>query len=456
MRIDPGGGGSGIDSVPHDQRIDETKVTEAARVAQSGLPENQSNLASVLTNPRLNLNQAEKDKVIQEVAHADPLAFLANDAIRTQHGNPAELQSDQAVVGDAVQQAYADGAINQSDLMHIADLANVPGVNPSQDYSAQRFLNVLMQGDSASLHGSAAETLANALWDRNGNNGADRAAAATYYTSNSLTMQNDIGKGHPPIQVLRALVNFNQNSSNSSLYGSKLGSQLQNQAIAGEANLFMANSKELTKDLTLRTDTHTPDTQLLAKFMSQTVFNPSAQKIQLDDGSTLKSSMSRTLKDLSASLVHAAKAAKPGSLQQYHAIEEYGRLSAGLSGGAAVALTKYDAEVQANDASRQEFANLVGGVIGNVVPINTPVGNPAKDVAGDIAKSIYNALVSGPKRPTAEIADRLYNRYAQTVEQLRSQPGEPRDLTTDFDSTYSATLLQLQQELNVNLGGHAG
>jgi len=452
MRIDPGGGGVSVGPVPHNQPIDQQKVSLAVREASMSIPLNASNLANVLTSPALNLNQAERDQVIQDLARQGGPAwsFYAGDVARRSGADYTSLQSDQAVIGDAVQQAYADGAIDTRDLLHIADTSQVPNGG-----GGQRFLDILMQGGAASEKGSAAEALANALWARNGNGGVDRAAAAMYYSSNALTMQNDLTTPAMRLQAFTALVNFNANNPYSGLPGSQLITSWKNQAIAAEANLFVTNAPELTQELTLRNATQTPDTKVLAKFMSQTVFNPSAQNIQLADFSPLGSDVTTALANESSTLMSNAKQAPPGSLQQSYTIEEYGRLSAALSAGAAVALTNYDAQVQANDAAREQWASLVGGVVGKVISVDTPFGNPYEQAAAAITKEVYNAIVPGPTRPTASLADTLYNHYAQNVEQLRTQPGQPTTLTSDFDATYGATLLNLQSELNVNLGGHA-
>jgi hypothetical protein len=357
MRIDPGGGGVSVSPVPHNQPIDPSKVSLAVREAELTIPMSQSNLANVLTNPTLNLNQAERDQVIQDLARqgGPPLTFYANDVARRHGSAYTSLQSDQAVIGDAVQQAYADGALNTRDLVHIADFSQIQNGG-----GGQRFLNILMQGGAASEKGSAAEALANALWARNGNSGTDRAAAALYYSSNALTMQNDLTTPAMRQEAFEALVNFNQKEPYSDLPSGQLVTDWKNQAIAAEANLFAANGPELTQELTLRDGTHTPDTQVLAKFMSQTVFNPSAQNIQLDDFTSLKDSLTNALANESSTLMANAQQAPKGSLQEYYSIEEYGRLSAAVSGGAALALTRYDAQVQANDAARQQWADLVG------------------------------------------------------------------------------------------------
>jgi hypothetical protein len=451
MRVDPGGGGVSVSPVPHNQPIDQTKVSRAVQQAEVSIPYSQSNLANVLTNPTLDLNQAERDQVIQDLARqgGQPWAFYANDFARRDGSYYASMRMDQAVIADAVQQAYADGAINTNDLVHIANL------NQSQDGGGQRLLGVLMQGEAASEQGSAAEALANALWARNGNSGTDRAAAAMYYTCDALTMQNDLNTPVKRQEAFEALVSFNQSGPYSNVPPGQLATAWKNQAIAAEANLFIGNSRELTQEYTLRDAMHTPDTQVLAKFMSQTVFNPSAQNIQLNDFSSLKDSLPNSLANVSSTLMSTARQAPPGSLQEHYAIEEYGRLSAALSGGAALALTNYDAQVQANDAAKNQWADLVGGVVGKVIKVDTPFGNPAEDLAKEITKQVYQLIVHGPERPTASLADTLYQHYAQNVEQLRTEPGQPTDLTSDFDSTYGATLLNLQGQLNVNLGGHA-
>jgi hypothetical protein len=68
--------------------------------------------------------------------------------------------------------------------------------------------------------------------------------------------------------------------------------------------------------------------------MSQTVFNPSAQNIQLNDGHTLKSDMSVALKNVVSSLPQAQRSS-PHSLQP---TRELAGLGAALSGGVGLAL----------------------------------------------------------------------------------------------------------------------
>jgi hypothetical protein len=423
----------------HKQHIDQAKVATAEQLAQGP-----SDLPSVLTHG--NLNQAERDKLIQYLARNDPLAFYRANVdtydVRAQ-------AADQAVIGRAVQQAYADGAINKNDLLHIADAFSTNmGTSPSQ-----RFLDELIQGGGASLPGSAAETLANALWNRNGNDGADRAVAAMYYTSDSSAMQRDLGGNSPAerqkrLEAFEALVNFNQTGPYSGgLYSDIPGadplSNLKNQAIAAEANLFAAYGQELTSKL--GNPNNTPQLQVLAEFMSQAVVNPSAQNIQLNDGHTLKSDMSAALKNVVKSLLEAQRSS-PHSLQPER---ELAGLGAALAGGVGLALKNYDAQVQANDASRQEFADLVGGLVGNVIP--DPLGDVTSSITSQVLFGLSNG--NGPEQPPAYVATTLHDRIADALNNLSSQRGEPNNLSEDFNGDYGAAVDDLQLALGVNLGG---
>ena len=63
-------------------------------------------------------------------------------------------------------------------------------------------------------------------------------------------------------------------------------------------------------------------------------------------------------------------------------------MAAAPSGGAALALTNYDAQVLANDAAREQWASLTGGVVGKVVSVDTPFGNLYEKVAEAITREV--------------------------------------------------------------------
>ena len=433
-------------------QMNQTSLDHAETVAGTLAPGKSSGLANALKSPALNLNQAERNKLISDVAKTNPLAFYANDAFRSDPSASSGLKDDQKVIANGLQQALSDHAINLNDLEHIAN------VNPPQNGGAQRFMNVLMQADGANQPGSAADQLANNLF-RGGSNGTDKAAAAVYYTSSPQAMQRGLTTPQQRLDAFNSLVDLNQSAPYSSMLGTPLfkplGTQLQNQAIGAESNLFAAHGPELTGALTQQDASTLPKPQVLAQFASQTVFNPSAQNIQLNDGSTLQSSMPAALQKAASSLMSTAQKSEPNSAQQSRAIEQYARLSASLAGGAALALTHYDAQVQAYDASAKQVSDLVGGAVGQVVPLHTPFGNPAEKGAGSLSEQLYNTFVSKPQRPVLAAATDLQGNFQKSVEQLRAQPGQPASLVGTFEGVHAYTVNMLEGKFNINLGGHA-
>jgi hypothetical protein len=133
-------------------------------------------------------------------------------------------------------------------------------------------------------------------------------------------------------------------------------------------------------------------------------------------------------------------------------MRQYGQLAASISGGAAVALTRYDEQINETRESREQFAGLIGDVVGQL-PLGDLGGTIADKVSEPIATQIAEALIANPERPDVAIAGVLADQYAAQADLLSEEVGNP-DLIQAYEAGYSAELLNLQQNLNVNLGGH--
>ena len=131
-------------------------------------------------------------------------------------------------------------------------------------------------------------------------------------------------------------------------------------------------------------------------------------------------------------------------------MSQLGRLTASVSGAAALALTRYSDQIKADEATRSQFAGMVGSLVGK-----TPLGKVplATNVVTEIVKAVIAAMTNNPERPDAAIAGVLFDSYSKLVNELATKNGRA-NLPTIFDAAYSAELLNLQQNLNVNLGGH--
>ncbi|WP_407351885.1 hypothetical protein [Luteimonas sp. R10] len=422
--------------------IDQSKVDGALRNIQADSITGQSALANALSNP--DLNQAERNEILQTLARGDEnhlLAFYANDASRTRDDQYASLGEDQRIIGEALQQAYEDGAITADDLLRISD------VNQSGN-GGQRFLTTLQNGGGAP--GGTVEALSDALWQRNGNDGLDRAGAAIGYTSDPGLQSRNLNTAEKRLEAFEALVQLNQDDPYSGMYAGVSGTIWQNTALASAGRLFISHSSELIDHYT-GAGGDTAQTETLANFISQTVFNPDARGIVLNRSQDLVPAVQSALGTTAGQLLDGAGAAEPGSLEQERLIAQFGRLTASISGGAAVALTEYTDQINANQESREQFAGMVSTLVGE-----TPIGKVpgSGDAVTELAGLVYDAINENPERPDSALAGVLYDSYAGQVEALSTELDQT-GLRSAFDSAYSAELLNLQQNLNVNLGGHA-
>lgn len=422
------------------ETIDQHKVDMALQTIRADIPINDSQLASALTNPRL--NQAERNLIIQTLAREEngALPFYANDVSRTGDNASAELSADQRVIGQALQQAYEDGAINADDLLRIAD-ANGAG------NGAQRLLSTLQYGGGGV--GGTVEALSDALWARNGGDGLDRAVAAIGYTSDPYIQARNLTTPEDRRAAFEALVAFNQAAPYDDIPAGATSEVWRNSALNASGRLFTANSSELIDYYTGANGTPA-QTETLARFLSQTVLNPEAQGIWMNQRQDLVPAIRASLDSAAGGLLETARNAEPGSLEQERALAQFGRLTASVSGAAALALTEYSDQIQANQESREAFAGTVSDLVG-LTKLGDVFGvDKGAEYLGGL---IYDAITDNPERPDQALAGVLYDAYAAQVDGLATELNQA-GLRSAFDAGFSAELLNLQQNLNVNLGGH--
>ncbi len=425
--------------------IDDRKVDMALRQIRADVPMNQSALAEALRNP--NLSQDERNQIIQTLAREDgqQIRFYGNDAFRTRDGDYAALTEDQQTIAEGVQQAYEDGAINADDLLRIAD-ANAAG------NGAQRFMSILTQSSDARQAGGTAEVLADALWERNGGDGMDRANAAILYTSDPSLMSRNLDTPDKRAAAFEALVGFNEAAPYEDIHAGTTSEIWRNSALNASGRLFTAHSQELLDRYTSSQPGQPGQTEVLANFMAQTVFNPDAQGIWMDRRQDLVPAIRNAISSASGTFLERAGADGASPTDQARAMRQYGQLAAAISGGAAVALTEYDGDVAKTREAREEFAGLIGTLVGEL-PLGDLAGKIADKVAEPLADQLAEALIKNPDRPDAAIAGVLADQFASQADLLSEEVGNP-DLITAYEAGYSAELLNLQQNLNVNLGGH--
>ncbi|MEN1924925.1 hypothetical protein WCE55_01135 [Luteimonas sp. MJ293] len=422
-------------------QIDQRKVETALMSIRADVPLNQSQLAEALQNP--NLNQSERDAIIQELASGDEsglMAFYANDSARAIRDDPT-LGADQQVIGEALQQAYEDGVIGADDLLRIADFNGAGN-------GAQRFLTILESGGGGRPNGTV-EALSDALWERNGNDGLDRAGAAIGYTSSPELQSRNLNTPELRREAFEALVDFNEAAPYKDIPAGSLATQWESGALNAAGTLFVNNSAELI-DFYTGANGGTVQTETLARFMAQTVFNPDASSIVLDRQRDLVPAIESAISNHADRLLAGAADAPADSREQEGLIEQFARLDASISGGVAVAMDRYSDEILANEASKQQFSSIVGALVGKTPASKVPGSNL---IVKEVAEAIYDALSTDPERPEQALAGVIHDAHFDQVRELADELGQT-GLTSAFNGAYSAEATQIQQNLNVNFGGH--
>ncbi len=214
-------------------------------------------------------------------------------------------------------------------------------------------------------------------------------------------------------------------------------------SIQGLATLFVKDSVALTQALTA--DGNSAGPTVLAKFFAETLFSPEVQDVDFDGGGKLTDAITNAIKTASNSLE-----AKFGGDDQHFAGRMLGRLAASLEGAAAVTLKNYRDDVAGNQAKRDLFAGLIGKALGAAIP--DVLG---KDFAVDaISKRISEALLPDPSRPgTIGLRQVFADLFETQTSAYDKAHGKDSDLTTDYDSAYAKTAIDIHDQLGINFDG---
>ena len=185
-----------------DREVNEREVEYALYYCRLDMSLTHSALARALRDR--SLNDAERNLLVQTLARGDRTRqrFYAHHSFRTRETESAALIDDQRTIARAVQKAFEQGSIDATDLLRIAD-SNKDGSG------ARAFMHIMCLSELACATGGAAEVLADALWARDGNAGADRAIAAIHYATCAERMARKLATPAKRAQALEVVLRFN-------------------------------------------------------------------------------------------------------------------------------------------------------------------------------------------------------------------------------------------------------
>lgn len=377
----------------------------------------------LMDNPAL--SPAERNAVVQSVARNDGLTTRAGPFFPSKLTDPGVAQQQSRLTAEAVNDALAQGAINQGDLVKIADQS---GAGP------QQLIGVLDSAPRSSDANASLETLGQGLWNRADENQnkigkgpgqidpdtpegkglqtqivQDRAGATIAFSSDPALASRNLNTPEKRLQAFESLVN--QTDQNRSAPGDNevLERQQQSREYFDDikqyddqvkitaASLFNNNAREIV-DAYTSADTASRGGGL-RQFINQEMYDPQTAGVTLSNGQGVTDSVIDSLGRVTTDIRTEFDA---GSLNDRKAAaRQYGYLASDIKNATIDAAQQYATDVGQVAEKRKAFTSVAESAAGLLVdPVTEKLG-PLSGVVGDAV----NGLIEGSLE---ELASGIY------------------------------------------------
>ncbi|MFZ5638901.1 MAG: XVIPCD domain-containing protein [Pseudomonadota bacterium] len=394
-------------------------------------------LAERLTDPAI--TPERRDLLLQTMIRSDELtsAYLfGNDTHRGMLSNDpqmaAALAKDQRIIGAALGEAHASGAITTEDLIRLGDLSGI-------GHQQERVVALLQQGGDASR--DALLDVAKTLSERDPAGERDRMLATTIFATDPET-RAAMGpeKAREAFESLIAEAEktpFDPHASN------EAQSRQRGQLVAA-ASLYAEYGDDFLKHYTGQDGRH-GESETLARFMSLTALDPNAREIKMPDGGTVGGAVDATTDKFAAKLFETIRDEPDGELSQRNAIRQLGRLHAGIT------LAEDIAEQRHADAIKQDaaVADRISGYARELVGLTPARKIPGLDEAVSGLAEAGIAASQDPRTPPDASRDgRSFDSYEDALGAIEKAIGpHVSDIQEEFNSTRETELDAARSEL---------
>jgi hypothetical protein len=366
------------------------------------------------------LTEAEKGELVARLAKDENKLYIL-------FGTPQTTLEQNERVAEALNTAFKNDDLSQSDLLELAD----------QDQSglgAQRFAQLLATSPEATEVGGALDSLGQALSRRADRGGeseeTDRRAAAIAFTSSPELMEARLNTPAKRENAFRALSDALVSDEFRDPRNGDLGRAYQEQLVRGSTELFAAHGPELVDRLTQDGNQNPAP---LANFFAGALFSPAAQGVELSNGRKATDVVQDSLADVNQYFTDKiANAADDDDREAY--ARQLGRAVAGLAGGAEITLRQHR-EALADNKDRQELlAGLLGGALGKIVP-----GGVGVDQLVDaLTEKISQEVLEDPDKPDLSLSGELFNAYEGALREFEDENGYT-GVVTSFNAGYGTS-----------------
>ena len=405
----------------------------------SDLPFGQSVLAERLKDSAM--TPEGRDLLLQTIIRSDSVTaarLFGNDGVRGLEPNasPAstDLAGDQKVIGAALGEAFASGAITANDLVRLGDFEDIGA-------SQSRMVAVLQAGGAESR--DALVAVAGALSTRIPQSENDKILS-TMILAEDPQAREALG----PEKAREAFEDLIEQSQKFPFDpdASSFEHNQQKHLITAATALYAEYGDEFLGHYMGANDGNQHgEAEWSARFLSLTALDPNAQSIVMPDGRTVGETINATTDAFADKVLGNIADLKDDPQQQRDATRQLGRLHASITAAEEIAENRHASAIAADAA----VADRISGAVEQIVSI-TPVSRVpgATDAAGTVAGALVDGAQSDRLPPDSKKDGNAFDNYENALGAIERGigPSAP-DIQGDFNRTRGTELEQIRESL---------
>jgi hypothetical protein len=405
----------------------------------SDMPFGPSVLAERLKDPAM--TPEGRDLLLQTIIRSDSLSaarLFGNDGIRglesSESSASTALANDQRVIGAALGEAFASGAVTTNDLVRLGDFPDVGAAE-------SRMVGVLQAGGAESR--DALVAVAGELSTRNPQSENDKILSTMIQAEDPLT-RSALG----PDKARQAFEDLVEQSEKYPFdpNASSFEQNQQKHLITAATALYAEYGDELLgRYMGADGGNQHGEAEFPARFLSLTALDPNAQSIEMPDGRTVGETINATTDAFADKVLSNIENLNGDPQQQRDATRQLGRLHASMTAAEEIAENRHASEIAADSAVADKISSAAERLV-SITPVSRIPG--ATDAAGAVAEAIVEGAQPDRAPPDSKKDGDAFDNYEDALGAIerRIGPNSP-DIQGEFNDTRGHELEQIRGKL---------